>query len=71
MPITPQTAKTIIQNELTKLRLPYTKLTARTISFADLARDKCVFVKIHGWQPNPAWKTLKRLAHRNGFCIET
>ena len=66
----PQQAKRIIQNALDELRLPYTKLTAKTISFIDLARDKCIFVRIHGWQPNPAWKTLKQLAHKNGFRIE-
>jgi len=66
----PQQAKRIIQNALDELRLPYTKLTAKTISFIDLARDKCVFVQIHGWQPNPAWKILKQLAHKNGFRIE-
>lgn len=62
--------KKIIQVELDKRNLPYTKLTAKTIGFSDLARGSCVFVKIHGWQPNPAWDEIKAIAVANGFRIE-
>ena len=63
-------AKNIIKNELNKRELPYNKLTARTIGFSDLLRGDCIFVKIHGWNPNPQWDELKNIAKENGFCIE-
>ena len=63
-------AKKIIQKELDKRGLSYTRLTARTISFTDLARTSVVFVKIHGWESNPAWSKLQAVARQNGFRIE-
>lgn len=71
MKITLNNAKKIIARALEERQLSFTKLTARTINFSDLARGDCVFVAIHGWQPNPAWDDLKTLAKSNGFCIET
>ena len=64
-------AKLIIKSKLDELKLPYDRLTARSIDFTDLARDKCIFVKIHGWKPNPAWKELETLAINNNFRIES
>lgn len=66
----PGTAKDIIKRELESRKLPFTKVTAKTVSFADLARDARLFVKIHGWQPNPAWNDLEAIARENGFSIE-
>ena len=63
-------AKKIIASKLNELGLSYTKLTARTIHFSDLARASCIFVRVHGWQPNPAWSELKALAIANGFRVE-
>ena len=63
-------AKRIIENELISRKLAYTKLTARTIGFSDLARGNKLFVKIHGWQPNPQWDELKTVARKYAFCIE-
>jgi hypothetical protein len=68
--MTTSQAKKIIRSFLLEHNLPFTKLTARTIGFSDLARGSSIFVKIHGWQPNPVWDELKTLAHRNGFCVE-
>ena len=68
--ITPHTAKKLLKSELDRLTLPYTKLTARTVSFTDLARENAVFVKIHGWQPNKLWNDLTNFAVKNGFRIE-
>ncbi len=68
--LTPSQAKKIIKFELDRRELPYTKLTAKTISFSDLARADCIFVKIHGWQPNPIWDELKATAIARGFRIE-
>ena len=71
MAITVNEAKKIIKGKLDADKLPYTKLTARTVGFQDLARGDCVFVKVHGWQPSPAWSDLEALARSNGFRVET
>jgi hypothetical protein len=44
--------------------------TWSSIDFTDLARDRQVFVMVHGWKPSPLWNELKNLAHSNGFCVE-
>jgi hypothetical protein len=67
----PRKAKNLLVGELQRLNIPYIRLTARTISFMDLLRKSDVFVKIHGWRPNPIMKELKVFSHENGFCIET
>jgi len=46
------------------------KVTARTVSFADLARDEAVFVEVKNWKPNPRWSELKSLARSKGFFVE-
>ena len=77
--MTPAQAKRIIKAELQLRELPFTKLTARTIDFSDLARgssilargSSIIFVCIHGWEPNPVFNELKTLAHVHGFCVET
>jgi hypothetical protein len=68
--MTTHQAKKIVLAKLEAGRLKYTKVTARTINFTDLARDSKVFVQIHGWTPNPKWNDLEHLAHQHGFCIE-
>lgn len=67
----PSEAKKIVAQRLTELGLPAYKLTAKSIDFSDLARAKCVFVKIHGWAPNPLWRELDHTARMYGFRIET
>ena len=68
--MTPHAAKRIIAQAIARAGLPPHRLTARTVSFSDLARDKAVFVTIHGWKPGPLWNDLRSTAHANGFCIE-
>ena len=68
--MTPREAKKIVASFLNQEGLPYTKLTAKTVSFSDLARRQCIFVKVWGWTPNPAWGTLKEIAVQNGFYVE-
>jgi len=68
--MTPSNAKQIVKMALESRGLPFTKLTARTVNFSDLARGRCLFVAIHGWQPNPAWDEIKQVASDAGFCIE-
>ena len=67
--MTASKAKKIIREKLNQLGLQY-RLTAKTVSFSDLARGDCIFVKIHGWKPNPLWDELDKTAKQNGFCIE-
>jgi len=64
-------AKKLVREFLDKHNLPYTKVTARTVSFQDLARDSCIFVTVHGWQPSPLWNEMAALAHQGGFCVQT
>lgn len=66
--ITPRNAKKIIAAELNKCGLT-NRLTARTVSFSDLARCKVVFVEVHNWKPDRVWFTLKEIAIENGFRI--
>lgn len=68
--ITPAAAKKIIVDKLNELKLPYEKVTAKTVGFTDLARDSMVFVTIHGWKPNPAMEELKKIAKENGFRVD-
>lgn len=72
--MTPNQAKNTIKAELLALSIPYTRLSARTINFSDLARATCIFVTIHGWEAgyqSGAWyKHLRELAVQNGFRIE-
>jgi hypothetical protein len=70
MTITTHRAKTIIREELERRGLAFAKLTARTVGFQDLARADCIFVQVHGWQPNPAWDELRSIAVQHGFRIE-
>jgi hypothetical protein len=68
--ITTHQAKKIIKEALDQEGLPYIKLTARTVDFTDLARVRYIFVRVHGWEPNPAGSVLKQLAVDNGFRVE-
>lgn len=49
--ITTNDAKKLLKAELERLKIPYDKLSARTVRFA-VARDSMIFVTIHGWQPD-------------------
>lgn len=70
METTPSAAKKIIASALLSVGCFPHKLTARTVSFVDLARDNCVFVKIHNWKPSEKWAYLENKAKENGFRIE-
>lgn len=49
----------------------YDKLTARTVSFQDLAREDCVFVKVHGMRlTGPGWILAQATAREHGFRLE-
>ena len=49
----PKEAKATVAQLLNELAVSYYKLSARTLSFQDLARDSAVIVTIHG----PNWTT--------------
>lgn len=71
--MTPRQASKIIQAKLHELGLDY-KTSAHTISFSDLARASCIFVRIHNWNPGKRgqhWEALELVANRNDFCIES
>lgn len=63
-------AKKVTAVFLSEHALPYEKLSARTVGFSDLGRGDSVFVKVHGWTPDPAAGELRAHAHANGFCVE-
>lgn len=63
-------AKKIIKKYLDENGIAYTKLTAKTVGFSDLARGSCIFVYIYGWKPDPVANDIKRLAKDSGFCVD-
>ena len=63
-------AKFIVRGFLAARKIPYTRITARTIGFADLARTSCIFVTIHGWKPAPIATELDEMAKVKGFCVD-
>lgn len=63
-------AKRLVKQALTDRRLPFTKLTARTVEFTDLAHCRRIFVHVHGWQSNPQWEEIKAVAREHGFNVE-
>jgi len=68
--ITTHAAKKVIKEILDREHLPYTKLTARTIHFTDLARASCIFVLIHGWKMDPKAKLLTAAASEHKFVVQ-
>jgi hypothetical protein len=63
--MTPNQAKKEISKLLEQYSLPAYKLTAKTVSFMDLARDERIVVTIHGWQPNILATAIKTFAPPN------
>ena len=71
MEITARKARKLLIDFMTEEGLPFTKLTARTISFQDLARARRIFVKVYGWIPSPDWAKVREFAVAHGFSVET
>lgn len=69
--MTPNRAKALLKSELDRLGLPYTKLTAKTVNFLDLARADAILVRIVGWQPNPCFDDIKKFGKEHGFIVES
>jgi hypothetical protein len=76
-PISPAACKKIIAAALAEDRKT-ARLSARTISFEDLARASMVFVTIHDWasvggpdaEGSALWARLAALARVNGFRVQ-
>jgi len=68
--LTAHQAKKLLAQFLEEMEMPYTKLTAQTVGFVDLARTSCIFVMIHGWKPHPAASAIKEFARQHHFCVE-
>ncbi len=49
----------------------FNRVSQRTISFQDLARDKKVFVFVHDWKGHPFFNDLKLLGKQFGFIVST
>lgn len=62
--------KDLTREWLDQHELPYTRISARTVSFLDLARASCVFVKVHGWEPNALAGELITFVKQFGFRVE-
>ena len=72
--------KRMTEGELRRQGITFAKLTARTVDYVDLARDHCVFVKLHGlpWaeprfsggKGTQALAGIKAFARENGFHVE-
>ena len=69
MNVTPNQAKKMMQGELTRLSLPFTKLAAKTVDFNDLARGSCIFVTVYGSKNDPKWEEAETFAKTNGFRV--
>ena len=71
MEITARKARKLLIAFLSEEGLPFIRVQARTISFMDLARGRCVFVKVYGWTPSSDWEKVREFAVVNRFSVET
>lgn len=67
--ITTHQAKRVVREALERYGLGYTKLTARTVSFTDLARGEALVVTIHGWGPSPDHELVRQAARAQGVQV--
>lgn len=68
--MTPREAAKLMSKELSRRGLPFNKISAKTVEFTDLARARAIFVKIHGWLPNPIAYEIKEFGRANGFNVD-
>jgi hypothetical protein len=62
----PGPAKKLIEAELIRRGLTYTKLTAVTIHFDG---DPKLFVIVHDWTPDPQAEDLRMIGHDHDFIV--
>ena len=68
--ITSTQAKKLTEAKLRAEGLSGHKLSAKTVDFTDLARDKMIFVTVHNWTPNPKAECVQSFAKDAGFRVE-
>lgn len=75
--MTPNEAKKIAAQALTDYGWSFEKLTAKTVSFSDLARASAIFVTVHGlttevsnYERPSRWAHVKEVARKNSFFVE-
>ncbi len=67
--VTKNEAKKMVIEFLKNRNLPFTKVTAKLISFEDLARDEKIFVTVFNTTNGIWWLELQDLAMKNGFKV--
>ena len=75
--MTPHQAKAIAAKALTDFGWTFDKLTAKTVSFVDLARSSALFVQVHGlaykfsdYERPTRWAHAKEQCKNAGFILE-
>ena len=68
--LTPARAKKILIEEMNRLEIPYSKLTAQTVCFGDLTRASCLFVKIYEFNTPQHAEKLEAMARKHGFRVQ-
>lgn len=72
MPVpSPAEAKARVKALLEALGLPFEKLSAKSTSFSGFGYGTGLFVKIHGWKPNPALGAMEEAMKGSGIVIQT
>lgn len=69
--MTAMEAKQLIETALKERNVPFTRVSASKLLFENVICTKKRFVKIHGWQPNPIFNEIQKIANENGFCVTT
>jgi hypothetical protein len=68
--VSARTAGRLTREALAEMGLS-NRVTARTVSFSDLARAKRVYVAVHGWRTDPrAVARLYLLGREHNFSVE-
>jgi hypothetical protein len=67
--LTPKEASKMLKKRMDELGLD-NPVTAKTISFQDLAGTSEIFVIVHDWKPNPLAKKLKEFAEQHNFFVD-
>jgi hypothetical protein len=64
-------AKKLVRASLNRHHISYIKLTARVVSFSDLARRDAVFVKVHGCKyPEPGLQDVANDLKGTGVLLD-
>mgnify|MGYP001558854388 CR=1 FL=1 len=66
---TARQATAAVKDWLSSRYLDASRVSARTVSFSDLARCSRIFVEVGNWKPNPIAKDLKEYAQIQGFHV--